>query len=62
MSSANVFLAAGAYLDDTVPKSKYIFYGITLIGRMVQGVADSLICIAIPSLVAIEFPSNNELY
>ena len=34
----------------------------SIFGRMVQGVADSLICVAIPSVVAIEFPQKSELY
>jgi MFS family permease len=40
----------------------WIFYTISFTGRMVQGIADSLICVAVPSLFAIEFPENNEKY
>jgi MFS family permease len=57
MSFATILFAGAAYVKD-----KWTFYGISFFGRMVQGVADSLICVAIPSLVAIEFPNKNEKY
>ena len=57
MSCATVLFAVAAYF-----KNKWAFYGVSLFARMVQGIADSLICVAIPSVIAIEFPNNSELY
>jgi MFS family permease len=57
MSAATVFFAVAEFFKDM-----WVFYSISFVGRMVQGIADSLICVAIPSLVAIEFPNNNEQY
>ena len=57
MSICTVFFASASYFE-----GKWTFYAISTVGRMVQGVADSLICVAIPSLIAIEFPHKNEKY
>jgi len=57
MSCSTVLFGASSYL-----KSKWTFYSLSMFGRMVQGVADSMICVAIPSVVAIEFPYNSERY
>jgi MFS family permease len=57
MSAATILFAVAEFFDNM-----WVFYSVSFVGRMVQGVADSLICVAIPSLVAIEFPNNNEVY
>jgi MFS family permease len=51
MASASCFFAFGAYFQRGL-----VFYAVSFLGRAIQGVADSLICIAIPSVVSIEYP------
>lgn len=43
-------------------KTPYAFFACAFTGRLIQGFADALVCVAIPSLVAIEWPENNENY
>jgi MFS family permease len=57
MALCTVLFASASYFE-----GKWVFYTISTAGRMVQGVADSLICVAIPSLIAIKFPENNAKY
>jgi MFS family permease len=38
------------------------FYVISLVARGFQGMGDAMVCIAIPSIIAIEFPKENEKY
>lgn len=40
----------------------YVFYGISIIARLIQGVAESMMNVAIYSIVPIEYPANQELY
>lgn len=43
-------------------KAPNAFFAAAACGRLVQGLADALVCVAIPSLVAIEWPQHNESY
>lgn len=38
------------------------FFAVAMSGRMLQGLADALVCITIPAIIAIEFPKDNEVY
>jgi DHA1 family multidrug resistance protein-like MFS transporter len=40
----------------------YIFFGISFIARMIQGVAESMMNVAIYSIVPIEFTQSQEMY
>jgi len=35
-----------------------IFFTISMIGRIFQGVGDGMICVSIPSIIVIEFPDK----
>jgi MFS family permease len=39
-----------------------VFFIISMIGRIFQGVGDAMICVCIPSIIVIEFPDQQELY
>lgn len=34
------------------------FFSVSFIGRVLQGVGDAIICVSIPSIIAIEFPDE----
>jgi MFS family permease len=57
MAIATVFFACAAYFTNP-----WVFYSVSMVGRLGQGVADSLICICLPSVIQIEFPKKAELY
>ena len=57
MSLATVMFAVSSFL--THP---YAFYAVSLTARMIQGVADGLICVTIPSVIGNEFPHKTEIY
>ena len=38
------------------------FYAISFTGRLIQGVADGMTCVVIPSILSIEFPKDNAKY
>jgi MFS family permease len=38
------------------------FYVVSMIGRGFQGIGDAMVSIAVPSIIAIEFPKDNEKY
>ena len=43
-------------------KNVYFYMTFSLIARVVQGVGDVLVCVTVPSIIAIEFPKNCEFY
>ena len=43
-------------------RTTLVFYSVSLLARAVQGAAAGLIEVAVPSIIAQQFPNNNELY
>ena len=57
MSFATVMFAASSFM--VRPE---LFFGVSLMARMIQGIADGLICVTIPSVIGNEFPNKTEIY
>ena len=57
MTTAVFLFAAAAFF-----KNGAAFYTVSLIARLAQGVADAMICVAMFSIVSIEWPEKNEYY
>jgi MFS family permease len=59
-----VLMVAGTLLFSVAAfcKNDGGFYSISFIGRLIQGIADGMICVVIPSILSIEFPENNAKY
>lgn len=57
MVIGTVLFAAAAFCENDGG-----FYAISFAGRLMQGVADGMICVVIPSVLSIEFPENNAKY
>lgn len=51
MTLATLTFGMAGYSDNA-----QIFFTISMIGRIFQGVGDAMICVCIPSIIVIEFP------
>ena len=40
----------------------YIFIAVSFLARLIQGIADGLICVGGPSIILIEYPNNCGFY
>ena len=38
------------------------FYSVSIVARALQGAADAMILVTVPSIIAIEWPEKNEVY
>jgi MFS family permease len=43
-------------------KNELLFFTVSLFARILQGVADAIISVTIPSIIAIGWPNNQEQY
>ena len=43
-------------------KNTWGFYFVSLVARLIQGMADAVILVTIPSIIALEFPDKIEAY
>ena len=57
MSAASLLFAFGAFCVNNVA-----FYVVSLIARSLQGAADAFVLVAVPSIIAVEWPEKNEVY
>ena len=57
MSAATVVFACGALFENDIA-----FYVISLVARSLQGAADALILVTVPSIIAVEWPEKNAKY
>ena len=57
MTGAVALFAAAAFF-----KNHWVFYAISLIARIIQGGADSMLCISMLSIAIIEWSEEAELY
>jgi MFS family permease len=57
MTIGTLLFALGGYCDEALS-----FYIVSLFARILQGVADAIISVTIPSIIAIEWPEHQALY
>lgn len=57
MVVATLIFASGALFENPLA-----FYLISFFARALQGAADAFILVAVPSVIAIEWPDQNEVY
>ena len=57
ISCATALFACGALVTRGVT-----FFWVSLVARGLQGAADALILISVPSIIAVEWPEKNEIY
>ena len=57
ISASTVVFACGALFTNDLA-----FYAISFVARCLQGGADALILVAVPSIIAVEWPEKNEKY
>eukprot|EP00353_Schmidingerella_taraikaensis_P003005 CAMPEP_0185585064 /NCGR_PEP_ID=MMETSP0434-20130131/36214_1 /TAXON_ID=626734 ORGANISM="Favella taraikaensis, Strain Fe Narragansett Bay" /NCGR_SAMPLE_ID=MMETSP0434 /ASSEMBLY_ACC=CAM_ASM_000379 /LENGTH=92 /DNA_ID=CAMNT_0028205175 /DNA_START=175 /DNA_END=453 /DNA_ORIENTATION=+ len=55
-------IATSAFAMAALFESDFAFYAVSLIARCLQGAADALILVTVPSIIAIEWPEQNEVY
>jgi len=57
MSIGTLMFALAGYSPDPLT-----FYLVSFVARILQGIADGIISVTIPSIIAIEWPNDQELY
>ena len=57
MTSATAAFAFASFFENDL-----VFYSVSFVARALQGTADSFMLVAVPSVIAIEWPEKNEVY